>query len=374
MRYFFMRRDEEQNIEGETLYCHRCGAELTEENSREASDAHSITGISAFCIDCEQKIFDEIARANGKMLALFACCMAFDVPCNPLVLDGVEWEHEKQSWKYYIQRLTEAGANKRGERILSFSDGERDIIRLFGKEMTEKSFAKYILYERARVERQEGTPEQRERWGTEPIWRGLDMTSKVYDALDNEYETRVKSFSGQTLTAQQDDTLRKVARLNVTFAYLMRNGQSKQAMDVQKMVDTMLASEQMRKRDEKPVEAYSFDTQVVACERAGFMEKGKFLNLEGVQKVIVDKFLKRKKYDYSLDVGDQALAAMYRTVCANADALVPTDMPEELELDDEFGEFADEETDEERENKRFAGMTKISYERKNKPKKTAKPS
>lgn len=365
-----MRRDEEQNIEGETLYCHRCGAELTEENSREASDAHSITGISAFCIDCEQKMFDEIAPANGKMLALFACCMAFDVPCKPLVLDGVDWERQKQSWKYYLQRLTEAGANKRGERVLTFSDGERDIIRIFGKEMTEKSFAKYILYERARVERQEGTPEQRERWGTEPIWRGLDMTTSVYDALDNEYETRLKSFSGQTLTAQQDDTLRKVAKLNVTFSHLMRNGQSKQAAEVQKMVDTMLASEQMRKRDEKPVEAYSYDTQVVALERAGLMEKGKFLDLEGIQKAIFEKFLKSPKYDYSLDVGDQSLRAMYNTMRANADLFIPTDTPEELELEDEYGEFAAEETEEERDNKRFAGMTKIAFDRSGKGKKT----
>lgn len=350
-------REIEQGITTEQYFCHRCGVRLTEQNSREVSESFSITGISHLCLDCEQKFFDQLAECVGRHLALYHCCAAFNVPCKPIVLDDSTFETEKDGWIYYIDRLAESEEDRKGNKVLSFFDGETDILRIFGREMSQKDFAKYILVEKKRIESLPGTPEQRERWGV-----GQGYTNDVYNELDRLYTARASNYVGQTITPQMEDTLIKTAKWNYKIDKLVEKGAFKAAKDLQSMVDTMLSSEQMRKKDEKPVESYAIDGQTVALEKAGLVEKGKFLTLDQIQKVLVEKFLKAKKYDgYSIDVADHMLEAIDKTMRANADLYIPAELPKELNMQDEFGEFAEEETEEERENKRFAGMTKISY-------------
>ena len=365
------------NIEAETIEykCHSCGTELTPENSREVTGEFSQTGLSALCIECEQKYFDKLAEVEGKSLALFHCCAAFDVPCKPMVLADTDFDNNKFSWILYIEKLAEAGEDRRNDDILSFFDGETNILRVFGRNFTEKDFAKYIKVERDKLANLPGTREQRDRWGTSSIWKGLVMTNEVYNDLDKEYQIRVRSFAGQTLTDQQEDTLRKVAKLNVTYSYLMSQGLSKMALDVQKMVDTMLASEQMRKKDEKPIEGFELMSQVVALEKAGLMEDGKFLPIDELQKVLFYRFIKGRKFDYTIDAVDGIIENIYKTMRQNADAYIPTELPEELEIEDIHGEFAEEETEEERKNKKFTNTINVVFEKKKrgrKPKSSVK--
>lgn len=349
--------DTEQVKTIQQLRCHRCGVELTEENSREVSSAFSMTGISHLCLDCEQKYFDQLKEKAGKHLALFYCCLAFNVPCKPLVIDGSGWETAKEGWIFYVDKLAETGEDRDGDKVLSFFDGVDDIFSIFGSKMSRADFSAHVMYERRRAESLPGTPEQRKKWGM-----GKEYTDEMYNELDRLYNARASSYVGQTITPQMEDTLIKTAKWNYKIDKLVDKGAFKAAKDLQSMVDSVLSAEQMRKKDEKPVEAYSVDTQTVMLERAGVMEKGKFLNLEGVQKALLANFLHAPKYDYSVDAVDQMLACAYKTMRANADLFVPTDMPDTLEVEDEYGEFEEEETEQERENKRFAGLTKITYE------------
>ena len=335
-------------------YCHRCGAELTDENSRPVSSEYSQTGYSHLCVDCEQLYFDNIAAVIGNSLALFICCAAFCVPCLPDVTKGFAFNTEKEAWISYLNVLGEKGlAVKNEEDIATFFDGEIDIRRIFGKNTTEKDFAKYI-----QAENEYGTFAQRKQWGTKPIFKDIPMTAQVYNDLDRQYEIRKSSYPGQTLNAQQENTLRKVARNDVIYEYCMSNGLVKHAMDAQKLSDSMLAAEQMRKKDEKPVENYRFDSQIVALEKAGLYEDGKFLNFEDTRKVLQENFLCRKKYPYSLDTADQILHDFISTTRANADQYTDAELPPDLLQEDVNGEYEPTETPEEIERRRFAGLIK----------------
>ena len=366
IRAFFVLDNSAYNTEETKYFCHACGTELTEENSREVPSSYSKTGISHLCLDCEQRRFNDYERIYGRALALFFSCMTFDVPCKPVVLDGTDFETTDEPWVLYVDMLLEKGQDRKGKEVLSFNEGVTNFLRLFGKDFTEKDFAAYLRNEREKAERLPGTPEQRERWGEEPLYRDIPMTSRIYDLLDRAYTVRVKTYAGQTLSDQQEVTLRNVARNDVIYSYAMSNGLIKLAKDIQKMSDEALASEQMRKKDEKPLEAYAIDAQINALERAGAVKDGKFLNLEGVQKAIWERFIKHRKFGYSIDAGDQMLAAIYSVMRTNADLFIPTEMPQEFELEDMYGEFEEEEQDTERENKRFAGMVPLMFEKENK--------
>ena len=340
------------------LTCHRCGTELTPQNSRPVSEEYSITGVSHWCIDCEQEYYERLAAKEGKSFALFHCCAAFNVPCKPFVFKKADYEQHDKLWIYYLDCLEEQGEDVKDDKVLTFFDGETNIRRIFGKNVDQQDFITYIITENTK---KMPTLEQRHRWGTDRIWEGMEMTAEVYDALDREYESRKNSFAGQTLTLQQENTLRLVAKNMVIYNFCMRYQQVGHAEKVLKMVDNALASEQMRKKDEKPIEGYELMSQVVALEKAGVMEDGQFLSIDKLQEVLFNKFIKGKKFDYTLDACDAMLERMYSTMRANADAFVPTELPEELEVGDTWGEFAEEESEDEKAAKKYIGYTKPIY-------------
>ena len=340
------------------LTCHRCGAELTPQNSRPVAEEYSITGVSHWCIDCEQEYYERLAAKEGKSFALFHCCAAFNVPCKPSIFKSADYEQHPKLWVYYLDQLEEQGEDIKDDRVLTFFDGEINIRRIFGKNVDQQDFNTYIITENTK---KMPTLAQRQRWGTERIWEGMEMTAEVYDSLDREYESRRSSFAGQTLTLQQENTLQLVAKNMVIYNYCMRHQQVGHAEKVLKMVDNALASEQMRKKDEKPLEGYELMSQVFALEKAGVMEDGQFLPIDKLQEVLFKKFIKGKKFDYTLDACDGMIEAIWKTMRQNADLFIPDELPEELEIEDTFGEFAEEESDEEKERKKFTGFTKPTF-------------
>lgn len=342
------------------ILCVHCGDELTESNS---FYAETESGFNPYCTKCQQTYFERLQAANGTHLAIYLCCIKYDVPCNPLVLpEDVNSDEFLQSdaakdgiWIYYLRKIEQSKLYDDGEDVPNFFDGVTNILRIFGKNFTERDFAKFVQYEQDLIDSLEGTERQRERWGD-------SYTAEEYNELDRLYEGRKESFKGVTLTAQMEDTLIKVCRWNLKIDQYIEDGNIKLAKDLQSMVETALASESMRKKDEKPVEAYSIDAQVKALEDAGLMEDGKFLNLDGVQKSLIKHFIKKKKYDYPIDVLDHVIEDIWNTMRENADAMISTELPSELKPTDEFGEFEEKETEEYEKVKKFAGLTKVLYQ------------
>ena len=287
-------------------FCLRCGNLLTDDNCRPVSNKWSRNGLSAYCIDCEEDYFDEIAQREPRALSLFYTCAAFNVPCKPAVLEGVEvFEACDAPWIAYMNRL-----------------------------------------------------EQREKWGA-----GVDepYTEEQYEELDRQYENRAASYKGQTITPQMEDTLIKVCKWNMQIETLIKAGKYGDAYKLNDMVDKALASENMRRKDEKPLENFKMDALINAMENNGIMEEGKFLTYEKTVRALRDNFVKSHKYDYSLDVADQVLNDIYNTERKNADEPTAYSLPKDMQPEDIYGEFQAAPTDAEKENMRYANLTKVQY-------------
>ncbi len=343
------------------FFCHQCGELLSDENCRETKN--SISGYSHLCLSCEQSLFDLLSQTQGRVFGLFFTCAATDTVCLPIVLENCmdEFNNEKfDGWIIYINALEESGANIKRARLLGFDDGITDIRALLGKNLTHTDLAAYIAHEKAKISKMCGTEAQREKFGTLPIYKGLAMSNELYDELDRLYSIRESAYKGQDLTSQQMATLIKVAKNDAIYDHLMRTGLAKLATDIQKSTSQLLADENMRPKDKKPVEELRLDALVLALEEAGLMENGDLLTYDELIEVMRDKFVKSKKYNYSLDVADQMILDVINSMRANADLPPIQDLPEEFAPIDEYGEFEPEETEREKENKRFLGITKVN--------------
>ena len=128
------------------------------------------------------------------------------------------------------------------------------------------------------------------------------------------------------------------------------------------MVDDLMASEQMRKKDDKPIENMRMDALVVAMERAGAMENGLFKTTAEVQESFWKRFFKKKKFNYSVDAADHMIFDYYNNARLNADLPPANELPAELRLEDELGEFEPEPTEEEERRARYAGLTEVVFD------------
>ena len=338
--------------------CSACGEELTEKNTFYAETEN---GLSPYCTKCQQAYFERLQAANGTHLALYFCCIKYDVPCNPLLLpenvnsdDFLQSEEAKEGiWVYYLRKIEQSKLYDDGEDIPNFFDGVTNILRIFGKNFTERDFAKFVQYEQELIDSLEGTERQRERWGD-------SYSQEEYNELDRLYESRKESYKGVTLTAQMEDTLIKVCRWNLKIDQYIEAGNIKLAKDLQSMVETALASESMRKKDEKPVEALRIDALIEALESFGLMQDGSFLTYDETVNALRDNLIKSKKYDYSLDVADQIILDILNNMRANEDLELLTELEDQYAAEDEYGEFETEETERELAAKRYAGLTKVA--------------
>lgn len=335
------------------VLCGCCGAELTPENT---------FGAAHFCRKCQSKYYKEIEQTNGCHFAIFICCAAFNVPCVPSVLpkDQTELKNYKgDKWKYYCELLAQAGKTERGGRIATFFDGVSSIRRIFGKNITETDFAKYIAIERQAVEKLVGTAEQRAMWGVDYIYKGIPFTAEIYNELDEQREIWTARYKGQTLTPQLENSITIVCKRSKIVDLLLQRGNVAYAAKVQKMVDDLMASEQMRRKDEKQLENTRLDAVVTALENAGIAENDNFKTYPEVVEALGDHFLKKQKYDYSIDVVDQLIYLYANSMRKSADMPLLTTLEENMQVKDTFGELQPEASEEEKERMRFANLTPL---------------
>lgn len=347
--------------------CRKCGVELTEDNCRGQE--------VICCIDCESNDFEELERENGTSLALYLACNRFDVPLFPLLIHDEkgnlkeEIENAENKWIAYNELLEESGAIYIDDRIATFQDGETYLLRLFGRGMTEKTFGTFVINERNKLSTMQGTKEQREFWGERPLYQNVPMTTEIYKELDKRYDSRMARLKGVSVDEQLIDTQKKLCKMLLAQDHLLSLGDVAAFDKLQKSIDSIQAAEQLRKKDEKPIEEMRLDSLVVALENKGLMENGELLNYDELVEALRDNLIKSKKYSYSLDVADQVLLDIINSMRDNADLMPLIDLPEEYHAEDEYGEFEPEETEQEKEAKRYLGLTNIHVKENPAPKK-----
>lgn len=349
----------------EIARCWKCGEVLSEDNCRPCADSQS--GLSFMCISCESEMFNRLAKTEGRYIGLFHTCAALDIPVKPIVLDGIDFDSVDEPFMTYINALSESGQDIKRGKVLGFADGVTSLSNLFGNDLSHKDFAERIRREKEKIAKQVGTEEQRERWGTEMLYRppnpkipALVMTNSVYDELDRIYENRAQELKGQTITPQIEFTLQEVAKNTVIYSYQRRYGE-RDADKTWKTIDTMLASESLRKKDEKPIANFTPDAWVDAFEKAGLMQDGQFLTLTEIEDAMI-KIMRGKGYDQTLDAAHQLELNIINNARRNADQQTIFELPEDMRITDELGEFAAEEGEEEKQARDYAHLTTVRFE------------
>lgn len=339
--------------------CEMCGEEKDEEFFYDRP-----TGLSRYCIECEEKMYDRISENQGvgAYIGLYATCASLNVPFWPAKLPKVqEFLEIEDRWVWYNEAIAEEVHGENG-LVRGFFDGETNILRLFGKNLSKTDVAKFIEVTQAHEAERPGTRDQRERWGEDELCEKVPMTDKIYNELDRQYENWCGRYRGQSITPQLADSIVKICKWNMVTEHLVRIGEYMSAQKVQKMVDDLMASEQMRKKDEKPIETMRMDALVNALEREGAMENGLFKSFPEVIEAFFTRFFKKKKYNYSIDAADHMIFDYYNNARINADLPPVSELPSDLRLEDELGEFEPEATDEETRRARYAGLTTVVFE------------
>lgn len=248
----------------------------------------------------------------GKDIALFCFCAVFNIAYD----DKVEYA-----------TYEEYASKKRGT---TFDEGEMNIRNIIKSKMSDE-------------ERWAAT------WGT-----GGDInpyTPEDYRRLDELFETYAdRQLKAGSMDVQAEYVLRSTCQ-DQLFAEKCRARGTKQDIamytQINKTIQDRLASEQMRKRDEKAVEEVKLDSIVDALQKAGLMRRGKLLSLDEVTEVLLRRMGQlggepSRKYPYTIDAADQMLHMIQNNMYANDGLPELAEIPDNMRFDENVTcEFAD---------------------------------
>lgn len=281
--------------------------------------------------------FEEMCEAVGKNLAIFYFCMMED---SPFIIE-ISNRTDIKNWDDYITYVENEGHDYYAGQKIGFLDGDHDVKTIINLSADE--------FERQQM-----------------VW-GVGHEDKPYTVQDyKRLDELFKTFSARLVAAggydaQQEDTLRSCCKMRLIADRSLALGtKDGVAMHTQlnKTIQELLSSENLRKKDAKPIEEQRLDSITAALEKAGI----KMSSLEEVQ----DSLLKRlgihggkpsHKYPYTLDAADQMLTYIVNTMRIN-DGLpeIPYD-PRTPCLDENVAcEFAENANEEEKKNFESLGL------------------
>lgn len=266
--------------------------------------------------------YQDLAGAIGGDLALYCICASFNLP--------VMTDKPAKDWNAYLKRLEK-------EKIqIAFADGETDID----------------------VVREHGMSEA-ERW--EKDW-GIGNPENPYapqdykrlDELFRTFSARLEAAGGYD--AQQEDTLRNccVMRLQADKAINRGDKESVEiASKLNKMIQDNLSSENLRRKDAKPVETAKVDGIIDAVQRkygvGAEMTKEQFLE-------IFFKWCHSHNYPETVDAADHAMLAIINTMRANSDLPELPELPMNASFEPYESEFAVVPNEAEEETYQYLGL------------------
>lgn len=251
--------------------------------------------------------FLDLASIVGGDIALFCFCAFLNLP--------LDMSEETTDWESYCQRLLE----KPGAP--NFIDGEVDIEVVLENSQTE--------WYRWRLIWGEGNPDNPY---TAQDYRFLDALFKTYSA-------RLEAGGG--MDAQQEDTLRDCCKSRL-LADKSRALGTKEGVEIytklNKTIQDNLSSENLRRKDAKPIETARVDGIIAALQK----KYGVGMELSKDQACeIFFKWTKSHRYPETLDAAEQAMMAIINTTRANNDLPELPDIPKDVRaLENYQSEFA----------------------------------
>lgn len=331
------------NLSADTtgVYCNRCGKLLDQYTGLVSNPKwDGRTMYKCWCRECQQAYYEEIEQRCGSNIALFYCCIAFNVPfdfrCAPTSDDTAIYK-----WREYLDNLYHKGLIAHKDVATTFFDGETDITKVFGEHMSDGEFVDFVASERA-SSTLPGTKAQRRNWGE------IDhYTTEEYNELDRLYTIHSEPYAQVDIDQDMDYNLRSICKNLLKADQYRREGKS---ADYKRMLDsvTVIRKNLQARLSEDATTKMQLDSLIDAMERAGYAHNGKIVNKETlVEMLSTDK----PHYDQNLDIVDLAMFSIVNVMRRNAGMSEYSELPPELQLEDRYGELSDEPTDPETKEK-----------------------
>ena len=301
----------------------------------------------------QQAYFDLLETEVGESLAYFYCCIKFD---RPFDMKAIPAKSAGEKWTTYCEKLEKKGlARTKGGGEYGFLDGLTDINRIFGASLEKGEFSKAVDLEKSARDGRNGTKRQAADWGEGS--GKAPYTSEDYNEFDRIYNALCADFGGeQAVSAKQQLILRNVAKWTKQMNDAAEMGAIDKAKKLSSMIQENLASENLRKKDTKPVEDLRLDNMVLALERAGLLKNGKLCEPDEAFRIF---FGRPCKYPYTRDAADQMILINENRMRQNDGLPELTELPDEMRLRDELGEFAEEPNEAEKEAYEKLGLVRM---------------
>lgn len=303
-------------------------------------------------LELQQKRFNSFVEVFGNNMAIFYCCIAFDIPFEVV---AVPRDDPEEVWIAYLDNLEEKGLDVTDEEKRGFLDGLTDITKIFGVDLQRGEFNKAISLERSSREALPGTKAQRAVWG-----KGSNKkpyTTEDYKELDRLFSTfsaRLESSGGYD--TQQEYILRLCSRMSLDMQKYLESGYVDKAQKLNRMIQENLASENLRKKDAKPLEDIRIDSIVDRLEKAGLLKNGKQCDPDEMFRIL---FCKPPKYSYTKDAAEQIILINENRMRNNDGIAELETLPDEMRLKDELGEFTETPSAQEQEAYEKLGLVKM---------------
>lgn len=301
----------------------------------------------------QQAYFNLLETEVGESLAYFYCCIKFDKPFD---MKAIPAKSASEKWTSYCEKLEKKGlARTKGGGEYGFLDGLTDINRIFGASLEKGEFSKAVDLEKSARDGKNGTKRQVADWGEGS--GKMPYTSEDYNEFDRIYNALCADFGGEdNVSAKQQLILRNVAKWTKQMNDAAELGQIDKAKKLSSMIQENLASENLRKKDTKPVEDLRLDNMVIALERAGLLKNGKPCEPDEAFRIF---FGRPCKYPYTRDAADQMILINENRMRQNDGLPELTELPDEMRLRDELGEFAEEPNEVEKYNYEKLGLVRM---------------
>ena len=196
--------------------------------------------VEALTLDEQQKQYAAIARETSDSLALFYCCIRFDVPFDMLAVPKEVGSAEK--WMDYCDNLRTKGLDKKRGETLGFLDGLTDIMEIFGERLDVGEFTKAVGNEKSARNRKIGTAKQRKDWGENSAKN--PYTAEDYNELDRIYDALASDLmAAGGVSVKQEFILRDCAKMTLDCDNMRSIGQFDKAAKLNRMIQDNLSSE-----------------------------------------------------------------------------------------------------------------------------------
>ena len=274
----------------------------------------------------QDKRFRSLRDTLPEKFALYICCAAFNVAYRTDI-DALDWIE-------YNLRL-----KKREGLIPKFLDGIIDV-----RTVIRDSY------------------DNQERWVAE--WgKGGEKhpyTEDDYRRLDEIFSTQSSRFEKMGgMDAQQDFTLHTCAKMQLESEKAIERG-GKENIDIASkllaMIQKQLESEQLRKKDSKPVEVIALDGIVDALRKKHGISAE--MTYDEVMTAISKWLRKGHHYDMTTDAADHMLLGIINCMRKNNDEPEIEELPDEMRFNPKYAaEFEENQSKMEQAAYHYLGMT-----------------